>query len=91
VQVGNGGGFPLLFLGPAVKRKGQRNKGRRTHCGGKKSKLPPPPYLYRRGQGRGDRGECSTTLTVSAVSRHVAARSGAAATITVPLRNDGGE
>jgi hypothetical protein len=25
------------------------------------------------------------------VSRHVAARSGAAATVTMPLRNDGGE
>jgi hypothetical protein len=34
--------FLLWFLGPAVKRKGQRNGGRRRHCGGKKSKLPPP-------------------------------------------------
>jgi hypothetical protein len=42
VQVGDGGGFPSLFLGPAVKRKGQRNGGRRRRCGGKKSKLPPP-------------------------------------------------
>jgi hypothetical protein len=42
VQVGDGGGFPSRFLGPAVKRKGQRNGGGRRHCGGKKSKLPPP-------------------------------------------------
>jgi hypothetical protein len=27
VQVGDGGGFPSLFLGPAMKRKGQRNGG----------------------------------------------------------------
>jgi hypothetical protein len=33
--------------------------------------------------------KCSTTLTVSAVSRHVVARHGAAVRITVPLGNDG--
>jgi hypothetical protein len=73
------------------KHERQRSGGRRRYYGGKKSKFTPTPYLYRRGQGRGDRGECSTTPTVSAVSCHVAARSGAAATVTVPLRNDGGE
>jgi hypothetical protein len=85
----DGGGASSLFLGPAVKRRGQRSGGRRRLGGGKKSKLSPPPYIYRRGQGRGDRGECSTTLTVSAGSRHVAARSGAAVTVTVPLGHDG--
>jgi hypothetical protein len=28
VQMGDGGGFPSLSLGPAVKRKGQRGRGR---------------------------------------------------------------
>jgi hypothetical protein len=31
-----------------VKRKGQRSRGRRRQCGGKKSKFTPIPYLYRR-------------------------------------------
>jgi hypothetical protein len=88
VQVGDGGGCPSQFLDPAVKRKGQRNRGRRRYCGGKKSELPPPPYLYRRGLGHGDRGQCSTTPTVSAVSCQVAARSGAAVSVTVPLGHD---
>jgi hypothetical protein len=78
-----------LSFGPARKHERQRNGGRRRHCGGKKSKLPPPPYLYQRGQGRGDRGECSTTPTVPAVSRRVAARSGAAVTVTAPQGHDG--
>jgi hypothetical protein len=91
VQRGDGGGFPSLSLGPTVKRKRQRCGGRRRLCGGKKSKFTPTPVFISRGQGRGGRGECSTTTTVSAVSRHVAARSGAAVPITVPLGNDGRE
>jgi hypothetical protein len=91
VQRGDGGGFPSLSLGPAVKRKRQRCGGRRRHCGGKKSKFTPPPYLYQRGQGRGGRGECSTTPTVPAEGRHMAAQSGAAVIVTVPPGNDGGE
>jgi hypothetical protein len=45
MQVGDGGGFPSQFLGPAVKRKGQRSKGRRRHCGGKKSRFTPTPVF----------------------------------------------
>jgi hypothetical protein len=86
-----GGGVPSLFLGPAAKRKGRRSRGRRRHCGGKKSKFTPTPVFIPQDQSRGDRGECSTTPTVSAVSHHVAARSGAAVTVTVPLGNDGRE
>jgi hypothetical protein len=84
-----GGGIPSLFLGPVVKRKRQGNGGRRRWCGVKRRSLPSPPYLYIAGKGRGDRGKCSTTPTVSAVSRHVAARSGAAVLVTVPLGHDG--
>jgi hypothetical protein len=60
-------------------------------CGAKKSKFTPTPVFIPWGQGRGGRGECSTTTTVSAVSRHVVARSGAAVPVTVPLGNDGRE
>jgi hypothetical protein len=55
----------------------------------KKSKFTPTPVFILRDRGRGDRGKCSTTPTVSAGRRHVAARSGAAVPITVPLGNDG--
>jgi hypothetical protein len=55
---------------------------------GKKSKFTPAPVFIPQDQGHGDRGKCSTTLTVSAVSRHVAARSGAAVLVTVSLGND---
>jgi hypothetical protein len=35
-----------LSLGPAEKRRRQRGRGRRRHCGGgKKSKLPPAPVF----------------------------------------------
>jgi hypothetical protein len=56
-----GGGVPSLFLGPAAKRKGQRSRGRRRHCGDKKSKFTPTPVFIPQDQSRGDRGECSTT------------------------------
>jgi hypothetical protein len=42
------GGAGSLFLRPAMKRKGQRSRGRRRRRGGKKSKFTPVPYLYRR-------------------------------------------
>jgi hypothetical protein len=84
----DGGGAPSLFFGPAMKRKRQRSGGRK-HCGGKKSKFTPTPIFILKDQGRGDRGECSTTPTVSAGGRHVAAWSGAAVTVTEPLGNDG--
>jgi hypothetical protein len=89
VQEGDGGGAPSLFLGPAVKRRGQRSGGRRRHCGGKRSKFTPAPVFIPRDRGRGDHGKCSTTPTVSAGGHHVAARSGAAVPVTVPLGNDG--
>jgi hypothetical protein len=85
----DGGGAPSLFFGPARKRRRQRNGGRRRHCGGKKSKFTPTPVFIPKGQGRGDRGECPTTSTVSAGGHRVAARSGAAVTVTEPLGNDG--
>jgi hypothetical protein len=48
VQVGDGGGFPLLFLGPAVKRKGRRNGGGRRCCGVKRASYPHP-RIYTKG------------------------------------------
>jgi hypothetical protein len=89
VQVGDGGGVPSLFLGPAVKRKRQRNGGRRRLCGGKKSKFAPTSVFIPQDQSRGDSGECSTTPTVSAEGRHLATRSGAAVPVTEPLGHDG--
>jgi hypothetical protein len=84
------GGAGSLFLRPAMKRKGQRSGGRRRlWAGGKKSKFTPAPIFIPRDRGRGDRGKCSTTPTVSAEGRHMAARSGAAVTVTVPLGHDG--
>jgi hypothetical protein len=72
--------------GEAQEAEGQRKK---KMVWGKKERFTPAPVFIPRDQGRGDRGKCSTTPTVSAVSRHVAARSGAAAPVTVPLGNDG--
>jgi hypothetical protein len=89
VQVGDSGGVPSRFLGPAVKRKRQRSGGRRRLCGGKKSQFTPTPVFIPQDQGRGGRGECSTTPTVSAGGRHMAARSGTAVTVTEPLGHDG--
>jgi hypothetical protein len=83
------GGASSSFLAPAVKRKGQRSRGRRRYCGGKKSKFTPIPIFILRSQGRGDHVKCSTTPTISVVSHHVVAQSGAAVTVTVPLGNDG--
>jgi hypothetical protein len=88
VEQVDGGAAPLI-LGPAMKCKRQRNRGRRRWCGVKMRSLPPPPYLYIAGKGRGDRGKCSTTTPISERSRHVAARSGAAVPVTEPLGNDG--
>jgi hypothetical protein len=39
------GGASSLFLGAAVKRKGQRSRGRRRYCGGKKRKFTPVPIF----------------------------------------------
>jgi hypothetical protein len=67
----------------------ERRKKKVLWVGGKKSKFTPAPIFILRDQGRGDRGKCSTTPTVSAEGRHVAARSGAVITVTVPLGHDG--
>jgi hypothetical protein len=85
----DGGGAPSLFFGPVMKCKRQRSRGRRRHYGGKKSRFTPTPIFIPKDQGRGNRGQCSTTPTVSAGGHHVAARSGAAVTVTEPLSNDG--
>jgi hypothetical protein len=39
------GGASSLFLGAAVKRKGQRSRGRRRYCGGKTRKFTPVPIF----------------------------------------------
>jgi hypothetical protein len=83
------GGASSLFSwsgGGAQETEEQRKK---TMAWGKKSRFTPAPVFIPRDQGRGDRGKCSTTPTVSAGSHHVAAWSGAAVPITVPLGNDG--
>jgi hypothetical protein len=66
-----------------------RERRKKKTLWGKKSKFTPALVFVPRDQGRGDRGKCSTTPTISAGSRHVAARSGAAVPVTVPLGNDG--
>jgi hypothetical protein len=48
VQVGSGGGFPLLFLGPAVKRKGQRNEEEEGTVGVKRAGYPTPIFIPKR-------------------------------------------
>jgi hypothetical protein len=53
--------------------EGQRKK---KMVWGKREKFTSAPVFIPRGQGRGDRGKCSTTPTVSAGGHHVAARSG---------------
>jgi hypothetical protein len=66
-----------------------RERSKKKTLWGKKSKFNPTPVFIPWDQGRGDHGKCSTTPTVSAGSHHVAARSGAAVPVTVPLGNDG--
>jgi hypothetical protein len=79
------------FSVPRSGGEAQETKERRKKktLWGKKSKFTPAPVFIPQDQGHGDRGKCSTTPTVSAGSRHVAARSGAAVRITAPLGNDG--
>jgi hypothetical protein len=62
---------------------------KKTMVWGKKEKFTPAALFIYRKKGRGDHGKCSTILTVSERSRHVAARSGAAVPVTEPLGNDG--
>jgi hypothetical protein len=85
------GGADALFLGPAMKRKGQRSGGRRRLCGGgggKKSKFTPSPLFIPQDRVVGI-VEVLHYPDRSAISRHVAARSGAAVPVTEPLGHDG--
>jgi hypothetical protein len=79
--------FSVPWSGDEAQETRERRK--KKMLWGKKSKFTPAPIFIPRDQGRGDRGKCSTTPTVSAGSHHVAARSGAAVPVTVPLGNDG--
>jgi hypothetical protein len=74
--------------GEAQEAEGQRKK---KMVWGKKERFTPAPVFIPRDQGRGDHGKCSTTQTVSAGGRHLAARSGAVVPVTVPLGNDGAQ
>jgi hypothetical protein len=80
-----------FFSVPRSSGEAQETKERRKKktLWGKKSQFTPAPVFIPQDQGRGDRGKCSTTPTVSAGSRHMAAQSGVAVRITVPLGNDG--
>jgi hypothetical protein len=80
--------FSVPRSGDEAQEAGKRRKKKMVW--GKKEKFTPRRPIYiSPGKGRGDRGKCSTAPTVSAGNRHVAARSGAAVPITVPLGNDG--
>jgi hypothetical protein len=80
--------FSVPQSGGEAQEAKERRKKKALWAGGKKSKSTPIPVFIPWDQGHGDRGKCSTTPTVSAKGRHVAARSGAAATVTVPLGHD---
>jgi hypothetical protein len=69
--------------------QGTKERRKKKTQWGKKSKFTPAPVFIPQDQGRGDRGKCSTTPTISARSHHVAARSGAAVLVTMPLGHDG--
>jgi hypothetical protein len=87
-RVVGGGAFPL-FRGPAVKRKGQESRGGRRHCGGgEKSKFTPTPVFIPKRPGSWRSWGVFHYLTVPAVNRQVAAWSGSAVSITVPLGHD---
>jgi hypothetical protein len=69
--------------------QGTKERRKKKTQWGKKSKFTPAPVFIPQGQGRGDRGKSSTTLTVFVGSCHVAAQSGAAVPVTMPLGHDG--
>jgi hypothetical protein len=69
--------------------QGAEGLRKKTMVWGKKEKFTPAAlFIYGR-VGVVGGWKCSTTPTVSAVNRHMAARSGAAVTVTVPLGHDG--
>jgi hypothetical protein len=80
--------FSVPRSGGEAQEAKERRKKKALWAGGKKSKSTPVPVFIPRDQGRGGCGKCSTTPTVSAAGRHVAVRSGAAVTVTVPLGHD---
>jgi hypothetical protein len=45
------GDAPSLLFGPVRKRERQRSRGRRRHCGGKKSKFTPTPVFISKRPG----------------------------------------
>jgi hypothetical protein len=57
-------------------------------AGVKRASLPSPHIYTEEARVVEIVGECSTTPTVAVARRHVAAQSGAAVTITVPLGHD---
>jgi hypothetical protein len=81
--------FSVPWAGGEAQRAGERRKKKALWAGGKKSKSTPIPLFIPRDQGRGGRGKSSTTPTVSAEGRHMAAWSGAVVTVTVPLGHHG--
>jgi hypothetical protein len=81
--------FSVPRSGSEAQGAKERRKKKVLWARGKKSKSSPVPVFIPRDPGRGGRGKCSTTPTVSAAGRHVAVRSGVAVTVTVPLGNDG--
>jgi hypothetical protein len=82
------GGLSVPLSGGEAQEAKEQRKKKALWAGGEKSKSTPVPVFIPQGQGRGGRGKCSTTPTVSVAGRHVAARSGAAVTVTVPLGHD---
>jgi hypothetical protein len=68
--------------------QGTKERRKKKTQWGKKSKFTPAPIFIPQDQGHGDHGKRSTTPTISAGSRHVAAQSGAAVPVIVPLGND---
>jgi hypothetical protein len=79
------GGLSVPLSGGEAQEAKEQGKKKALWAGGEKSKSTPVPVFIPQDQGR---GECSTTPTVSVAGRHIAARSGAAVTVTVPLGHD---
>jgi hypothetical protein len=82
------GGLSVPLSGGEAQEAKEQRKKMALWAGGEKSKSTPVPVFISQDQGRGGRGKCSTTPTVSVAGRHVAARSGAAVTVIVPLGHD---
>jgi hypothetical protein len=79
--------FSGPWSGGGAQEAEERRKKKMVWC--KKEQVNARPVFIPRDQGHGDRGKCSTTPTISAGGRDMAAQSGAAVPVTVPLGNDG--